>query len=132
MMERVPALIVVTPSYVLAPESVRAPAPALVKPTFAPPLTIPPNVAPLFTVMLLVAAPSATLLVKVKAPLLVTSPSVKSPPIVMPPAYFPVRSRAVVALERIIPPLIVRAPPAPIALTPPTATVPALSVKPPV
>ena len=91
----------------------------------------PPNEAALLTMMLLVAAPSAKLFVKVKAPLFVPSPRVKSPPMEMPPAYFPLRSRAVVLLERIVPPLMVSEPPAPMAFTPATATVPVLRVKPP-
>ena len=91
-----------------------------------------PKVAALFNVMMRFAAPRFTdVVANVSAPLFTASPKVKSPPMVM-LVYLPLRSRAAVAVDRIVPPLMVNVPPAPMAFTPPTATVPALIVKPPV
>ena len=56
-------------------------------------------------------------------------PKVKSPPIFIPPVNLPVNVRF--AVPAIVPPFIVREPPAPIALTPPAAIIPSFKVTPP-
>jgi hypothetical protein len=94
--------------------------------------------APMVTVR--VAAPREILFEKVIAAValpfpdetpVVTPPIVKFPPIVIPPPYLPLKSKVLAAAR--VPPLIVKmlAAAPPMELTPPTMTVPLLSVKPP-
>ena len=120
----VPAFSVNPPVKALAVESVRVPAPFLVRPPLVPE-TIPAKVTSATVAIVRIALPSATVPPKERAPSFVASPSVTEPP-----------SARLLAKARATEPMLASSPalrvivPVPRASSSPTRSVPAASVVP--